>query len=432
MRMRKAITRILVALCVLALCAGAAHAEMKTTSKTVRGKGYGATPEEAVQNALVSIIQQNKGVSIDAKQLQSVTARSTSAVVNGEEVNAQGLDDQMHKQVALATKGVVSNYRVIDQGQGEDRLYWAEVETVFSSTKYQTPGLKNDRRLFAVYPFSVASQTFPVSGRTISGIAVAESLTDAIIAHLVQSRKFGVLQRRDLAAYAAERSILTSSSADKQERLKLGRLLGADYMLVGAVNGFAADTTGVTSSLTGERLSGGNVEINVSYELMLMATQQIKWADTLVYRVELPPGAKGDSGLQGVFDGLANTVVLDLLENIYPPEIVAVQGNEFVLNMGGKSFAPGDRLDVYARGSMAFDPHTREPLGPLETLAGAIEITRVTAKVAYARAIPNSQVAVGMVCRRMAAGASNTPRGVAKTPVTIDSNSGGVKLPFDN
>jgi TolB-like protein len=419
------------ALCALFLISATATAEVKITSKTIRAKGYGTTPQEAIQNAIVQAVQQHKGVHIDAKQLHTALAKSSSTVENGTESYSTSLNDRLLKQVVMATKGAVSNYSIINEGKGDDGLYWVEVETIFRSSEYVTPGIPNKRRTFAVYPFSAASRTFFVSGRSVSGIAVAEAVTDAIIAQLVQARKFAILQRRDFATYNAEKSIIASSDANHLERLKLGRVLGADYMLVGAVNNFNAGTTSKVSSLTGERLSSGSAEINLSYELMLMATQQIKWADTVNFRVELPSGAADDGTLQGVFDSLANTIVLDLLENIYPPQIVAVQGTSLQLNLGGKAYVPGDRLEVFSLGNMVVDPYTKEPLEPIETPVGTITITRITAKLAYAQADPDTIPEVGMICRRMTGRIQTDIDPRAKTNVKGGGSEGGVRLPFD-
>lgn len=416
------------ALCALFLISATATAEVETTSKIIRAKGYGATPQEAIQNAIVQAVQQHKGVHIDAKQLHTALAKSSSTLENGTESFSTSLDDRLLKRVAMATKGAVSNYSIINEGKGDDGLYWAEVETIFRSSKYVAPGIPNNRRTFAVYPFSSASPAFFVSGRAVSGIAVAEAVTDAIIAQLVQARKFSVLQRRDFATYNAEKSIIASSDANHLERLKLGQILGADYMLVGAVNSFNADTTSKVSSLTGEQLSSGSAAINISYELMLMATQQIKWADTVDFRIEL---SSGEGSLQGVFDSLANTIVLDLLENIYPPQIVGVQGKSVQLNVGGKAYVPGDRLEVFSLGAMVVDPYTKEPLEPIETLIGTITITRVTAKLAYAQADPQTFPELGMICRRITGRIQQVePR--ATTNVKGGGVEGGVRLPFDN
>jgi TolB-like protein len=416
---------------VLVLACAQAQAGTRTSAQNVRAKGYGASPQEAVQDALVRVLQQHKGVRIDARQVHSTTLVSGSVVENGAESSAAALKDAVQKQVATATKGAISEYRVLDGGIGEDGLHWAEVEATFRSSTYQAPGLPSDkRRRFAVYPFAAAREVFRVDSGDVSGLDVAHALTDALIAQLVQTRKFAVLQRRDLSAYGAESAVVGSAAAGRDERLKLGKLLGADYLLTGAVTSCGADTRGTTSALTGERLSGGNVEIGLSYELMLMATQEIKWADTLTFAVELPGNARRDSALAGAFDALANRVVMDLLENIYPPRIVAAQGGEVQLNLGGKSYAPGDVLDVYALGAPIVDPYTKESLGAVETLVGTVEIVRVTPKLAYARAVSGAPLAVGMVCRRQGRAPGAAATGTMGTGVEMQPG-GGVKLPFD-
>lgn len=417
---------------ILSCVAVSLFAEVKTTSRNIRAKGYGATPQEAVQDALVQVVQQHKGVRIDATQVQQTIAGSFSEINNGEESSKAMLSDAVQKQVATKTRGDIGNYAIIDQGVGTDGLNWAEVEATFTTSAYVAPGLPSDkRRRIAIYPFNTESDAYSVSGQNVPGSKVADAVTDAITSQIVQTRKFAVLQRRDMSAYVSERALLSSGNAGKTERLKLGQLLGADYMLTGVVTGFRADTTPEVSALTGEKLSGGNAEILISYELMLMATQEIKWADTVAFTVTLPNNAAEQTVLAQSFDALGNKIVMDLLENIYPPQIIAVHGMDLQLNLGGKSYAPGDTLDVYSLGANVVDPYTKESLGRSEQFVASIVITRVTPKITYARILDKGNIAVGMICRRQETGTSAVEMGgKAKTDVqTIQG--GGVKLPFD-
>ncbi|NCC04897.1 MAG: hypothetical protein EOM37_12850 [Proteobacteria bacterium] len=417
---------------ILAFLTVSVFAEVKTTSKNVRAKGYGTTHQEAVQDALIQVVQQHKGVRIDATQVQETIAGSFSEIHNGEESSKAMLSDTIQKQVATKTRGDIGNYAIIDQGVGTDGLNWAEVEATFTSSAYVAPGLPSDkRRRFGIYPFNTESDAYSVSGQNVPGSKVADAVTDAITAQLVQTRKFAVLQRRDMSAYATERALLSSTTTGKVERLKLGQLLGADYMLTGVVTGFRADTTPEVNALTGEKLSGGNAEILISYELMLMATQEIKWADTVAFNISLPHNAAEQTALAQSFDALGNKIVMDLLENIYPPQIIAVHGMDLQLNVGGKSYAPGDKLDVYSLGANVIDPYTKESLGRSEKFVTSVVITRVTPKMTYARIPDGGSVATGMICRRQGAEVGNVEtEGKAKSSVEAIPG-GGVKLPFD-
>ncbi|NCC04424.1 MAG: hypothetical protein EOM37_10365 [Proteobacteria bacterium] len=424
---------IIVFILVILFCVAAnVFAEVKTTSKKIRAKGYGTTPQEAVQDALVQVVQQHKGVRIDATQVQQTIAGSFSEIHDGEESSKAMLRDAVQKHVATKTQGDIGNYAIIDQGVGTDGLNWAEVEATFTTSAYVAPGLPSDkRRRIAIYPFNTESDAYYVSGQNVPGPKVADAVTDAITAQLVQTRKFAVLQRRDMSAFTTERALLLSAEVGKAERLKLGQLLGVDYMLTGVVTGFRADTAAEVSALTGEKLSGGNAEILMSYELMLMATQEIKWADTVAFNISLPHNAAEQTALAQSFDALGNKIVMDLLENIYPPLIIAVNGMDLQLNIGGKSYAPGDTLDVYSLGASVIDPYTKESLGRSEQFVASVVVTRVTPKTTYARISEKGNIAVGMICRRQEVRLGAVEKGgKEKTDVQI-IQGGGVKLPFD-
>jgi hypothetical protein len=75
------------------------------------------------------------------------------------------------------------------------------------------------------------------------------------------------------------------------------------------------------------------------------------------------------------------------------------------------------------------DPDTGEKLGKQETLTAVLEITRVEAKLSYARVIQGkiADLKPGDIVHRRAAAPPPAP----KAPSASPANSPGVKLPFD-
>jgi hypothetical protein len=75
--------------------------------------------------------------------------------------------------------------------------------------------------------------------------------------------------------------------------------------------------------------------------------------------------------------------------------------NEIALNRGGESVKPGLRLEVFATGKKIIDPSTNEILGESERRIGLVEVTRVTPKMAFAKAVEKSEQFVeGYICRK--------------------------------
>jgi hypothetical protein len=110
----------------------------------------------------------------------------------------------------------------------------------------------------------------------------------------------------------------------------------------------------------------------------------------------------GPRSAELLVEEIARRVAGDILEAIYPLRIVSVVGeNEIALNRGGESVKPGLRLEVFATGKKIIDPSTNEILGESERRIGLVEVTRVTPKMAFAKAVEKSEQFVeGYICRK--------------------------------
>jgi hypothetical protein len=73
---------------------------------------------------------------------------------------------------------------------------------------------------------------------------------------------------------------------------------------------------------------------------------------------------------------------------IYPIAVVGIGSDRsLILNQGGDTVEIGRQFELVSLGAEAFDPYTRESLGPIETEIGRVEIKGVTAKTSSARLI---------------------------------------------
>jgi hypothetical protein len=81
---------------------------------------------------------------------------------------------------------------------------------------------------------------------------------------------------------------------------------------------------------------------------------------------------------------------------IYPIAVVGISSDRsLILNQGGDTLEVGRQFELVSLGAEAFDPYTRESLGPIETEIGRVEIKGVTAKTSSARLI-SGRLATGV------------------------------------
>lgn len=408
-----------------ALAANNGGISTKTDVQTVTGEGEGGSREEAVANAIAEAISQLNGVTLSKRKI------SETLVIDSTAGNSM-LEDRFSVQMDSITRGRLNSYRVENVSE-YDGIYTATITATKVTTKtvYKEPGLKSSsRRKIAVLPFYTDKYGFETFEGNINSSEITRSFTQAVVSGITQSRRFVVLDRENEQAYDQEARVVLSSSADPKQAVRLGKKLGADYLLVGNVVEFSALYASETGSLTGQTSFKLKVAGSVQYRLLMMSTQQVKWSNTTHFDVVVP---HRDTNLQILLsEGLEQAslqIVNELIENIYPM-LVAGNSNsgEVILNQGGNTVKVGDRYDVFAKGKVLVDHYSGESLGYDESLVGTIEISRVLPKMSYARVIEGGRIQEGMICRRaQASGKTRNSEEGSESNTTINQD-GTIKL----
>jgi curli biogenesis system outer membrane secretion channel CsgG len=405
-------------LCLLLLATTAAAAHAAETEVTV--DGYGITPQEAVANALAEAVKQVNGSTVDARQFMKSSATQVVQDDGKEQTQDLQLSAQLAEEIDVRGSGLVGGYDVLSNRPSE-RGFTANVSV--RVLRYDAPGVKSaDRRRLAVIPRASLRPRYNVHSQ-VSGDELTDRYVSALEAALVQSRRFAVLDRAESATLDEERARWRSSDAPLQEQVKLGQSLGVDYLMFTRVLDAKAGVTTQHVQLTDEYIRHSYADIKVEIRVLLAATGEVKFADT----VSMGLGELGTSDTQAMLNKTASRVSSLVTERIYPMQIISRQADEFVLNQGGGSVKSGDRFRVVQHGAALTDPYTNEPLGFAETEVATIQVSRVEDRVSYARVVDGSSAAVqaGMTVRRSAKAAAARPRAQPQQPAA------GVKLPFD-
>ncbi len=402
-------------------------------------KGYGLSREMAVNNALIEAIQQVKGLKIEASKSLNTAFKEEMKEHNGKEENRSIFSEDQQKRILSQTQGHVTSYEVLTMekdgaGQGWEALLLVHIPD------YKTPGISPDsRRKMAIIPFRSTQDSYNFRGEQIPATEISRQFTQKIITEMTQARRFTVLDREYIEVYLREKNMLLSGDTPIEEQMKIGEVLGVDYLVVGTISEAELARNKYTIQVTGETGYNFNATLIADYRIVVMATRQIKWADNVTITMDnndikaLVPNLRGDLAQQALLATAAKEIVHKAMDNIYPLRVVKVLPNgKIILNQGGVTISDGDKLEIFAKGEQIIDPYTKESLGAAESWVATIETTRILPKISYATVIKGniSSIQKGSICRRIKT--KKTEQEISgRTTDVIISNQEGVVLPFD-
>lgn len=105
----------------------------------------------------------------------------------------------------------------------------------------------------------------------------AEAAQDVFVTELVKSGKFRVVEREQLAALMEEKNLTLSGDVDPATAVKIGKLLGVNYLLTGAVTEYGNTNVGGG----GFGVSAGKRKFVAALNARLIdtSTGEVVWAD---------------------------------------------------------------------------------------------------------------------------------------------------------
>jgi TolB-like protein len=329
----------------------------------VEAEGSAVTREDAVSRALVSAVEQVTGVAVRADALSLQTAVQMSDDTGSRTELSATVSAAIRRQ----TGGIVRSYRILSVERQSDGPFLARLQVEVERFQPTTPTGDTRRRL-VVSEFRDENRRETEFGR---------QLRDRLVQHLTQSRRFAILDRDANQAYDREMALLMTD-APLVERVRVGQVLGADYVVIGRMRGVGATRTEQSISIAGETVVRSSARGTLDFQVLEIATRQVRWAASV---------AVGNSGnLSAVLEEMATSVGREITQTIYPMRMVrADSSQEIILNQGGVTVTVGQRFRAMLLGEELKDPYTGESLGQVEREIGVVEVQRVDTRVSYAR-----------------------------------------------
>ncbi len=393
----------------------------KTTFKTVEGSGEGLSRSEAVNNALIEAISQLSGVYIKQEKFMNDLSIESS--------KGDYSSYQYNNKIKRITKGKADSYKIIEVNELNGK-YKIRVKVTNSKTKkyYKTPGLNNkNRRSIVVVPGNFILGSFNILGESKSFNEANINLSQELLNKITETRKFNVLDREESRAYINEKKVIQSEDAAKNEVLKLGKVLSADYILLTSIKNLeiSKEKRNRYISNTNDSL---NVSVTVQFKIITTATRQVKLSKTRSYNFE-EIGNSNREIYYNILSKVSSEISTEIIENIYPLKIVKMNANEITINQGNLKL--GSKYEVFELGEKIIDSYTKESLGRSEIKVGEAEIIRILPKYSIAKIIEGNASKNNILRSIVMKNKKDEFEKVGKeSDVEINSN-GGVVLPFD-
>lgn len=272
----------------------------------VEAMGVGKDYEWAVMNALDNAVKQTSDVTINrtapmlkmevnAKEsldlsLNEQASYNDGSLVGGEKsASYSGSGSAKHgieasaelKEINAKYEGKISSYSVISSEQKEGNYYVKIKAIVKKVDDYNSPDLiKKAKYSLSIVPFKAEKQISCV-GQRVSSNSLTGKISSILSEKFSKSKKFNIVDRENLDAYADELSLVSNDLTNEREKSRLKNIASADYILVGKIEGFNTSKTTQNVPMTGESYSNSSASIQVSYKLLETATMEVITSATI-------------------------------------------------------------------------------------------------------------------------------------------------------
>ena len=267
--------------------------------------GYGDNYQEALAAALFNAANQVKGLTVHSEKQLRADIRK---VIEGDKTVVEG-SLGVEQKIFTLTKGLIDSYSVskVREPSGQDGT-WAV--TVNAKVPYHTTSVAEDtRKRVAIMPFRFAHATFALDpeGPQSSGYQLAQKMRDHILTRLTQGQQVIVLNRAFNSELTGEQALLSSSQVPPAEAARLGQVAGADYILVGNIH--KLHTKAETKEFYGMRKTTFTDHVDLTYQLIEVASSKVEWADTLQTKLTREPDASTDHTLDTIGERVSNNLL---------------------------------------------------------------------------------------------------------------------------
>jgi len=340
--------------------------------------GFGENYQDAVASALMESVRQVNGVLVGDEK--TIKVEFEQLIDGHSETNLAKVD--ISKDIFLRSKGAIKSYLVttVVKPTKEHPTWSVTVKALIP--KYISEIGNTKLPNLAIFPFRDNKRVLKTNQARLltGGFEISNRIRDQLINTFTKSNFFNVLNRSFERELASEKALLNSGKVPAIEARRLGQVLGADFILLGTIDDHATNTE--TSKLYGLENMTITERLDVSYQLVEVATQQIFWADTVSMVFEKAKEPKAEE----LYKSVALKVSESILDLIHPIQIMKVSTkDEIYLNQGKARVKQGEVFAIFDIGTTLKNPANDEIIQVKGAKLGILEIKTVFAKYATAQ-----------------------------------------------
>jgi curli biogenesis system outer membrane secretion channel CsgG len=305
----------------------------------------------------------------------------------------------------------------------------AQTTTVAAAAVAKTPSISSTtpatqvhagrKKRVVVFDFDYATVMAKTQALFRTNVDVGKGISDLLVRNLVEDGTYSVIERKDMDRILNEQNFSNSDRANKDSAAKIGKLLGADAIIVGSVTQFGSETKETSvggngwGSVFGQIAGVGKkktkaevvvdarlVDINTA-EIVGVATGKGESSRESTVLVSSTASARGGGGgaadfsnsdfQQTLMGEAVNAAVTQLATELIADNskltthaitveglVAMVDSGQIVLNIGSKAgLKVGDQLTVKRITREVKDPATGQIIRKMTADVGVIRITDV-------------------------------------------------------
>src|SRR5882672_7129956 len=227
-----------------------------------------------------------------------------------------------------------------------------------------------------------------VNKTTYGANRLGTSASDILITELAKSNRFIVVERDKLDKLMEEQKLGMSGAIDPNTAAKMGKILGLNAIVTGAISQFGEETEGSEYLITQSKSQV--VKCTVDIRVVDVETGQILYADSgsglarkhtggilgLGTRAGYDETLEGEA-LRAAIVKFVNNIVDQVEKKPWSCRVADVDGQNIYLNAGSESnMKIGQKLMVLRAGKVIKDPTTGLVIGNAEDKIGEMKVIR--------------------------------------------------------
>ncbi len=221
-------------------------------------------------------------------------------------------------------------------------------------------------------------------------------LSSDLITYLVKTNKFDVVERSRMADILKEQEFSESGYISPETAVKMGKLIGADYFVMGKIEQLHATKENKPVPYTNKFKNEYEGKMTVNVRIVDSRGGRVVTAEKFTVDLKdhnVQDKVTPDDFVEALKEKTVKEIVNGIVSGVFPIKIIKMTGDQVYLNRGaGANFEVGSVLGVYKQGEGLVDPDTGEQLGSAEEEVGTIEITEIQNKFTKAKILTGDKM----------------------------------------